>query len=393
MYNLIIDQPDNCYGCGACVAACPKSCLTMEKDDLGFKIMHMSNIDNCISCGTCVRVCEAQKMSKGNNRELKRYYAQNKDPEVLMRSSSGGVFSALAEYVFKNDGAVWGVQMDSNGKNTFKCAFDHEELKGLCGSKYVEVDTILPFAEVREQLQTGKLILFSGTPCQIQAMNLFLQNKKYENLILVDLLCYGVQSPDIWQKYLMEINPNHSKLINVQMRHKKPGWEEYAMNIIFEDGKCYCKSRWKDPYLLSYASSLYNRTICSKCKAKTFPRVSDITLGDFWQIDTLPAIPKTIKIDSGVSIVLAHSSKGLELLQHMNDDLYIYELPDNVFTNMKERFSGCSKESPNKEKFLEQVQKMSFNAAVKNNIHSQMYTRLRFKWLKVKRILKRVRNS
>lgn len=393
MYNQIVKKPDKCYGCGACIEVCPKKCLKLGKDNLGFKKVIMTDENACISCGACSKVCEALNMQKGENIQcLKRYYAQNKDSNVLKRSSSGGVFTALAEYVFRNNGYVWGVQMNGNGKNEFKCASNVENLKSLCGSKYVEVDTALPFSKIKEQVQEGKLVLFSGTPCQVQAVNLFLKNKKYDNLILVDLLCYGVQSPAIWEKYISEVSCNNSKISNVQMRYKEPSWENYAMKIEFDDGTIYKKSRWKDPYLLSYATNLYNRTICMNCEAKKFPRVSDITLGDFWQIDTLPVISKEINIDSGISIVLAHNEKGNEILKQLDEYLYMHELPKQIFTNMIERFSGCSKKNSNKEQFFKQLKTESFEKTVKDNIDSQTYTWLRFKYLKVKRILKRIKN-
>ncbi len=390
MYNTVIDHPDMCYGCGACVAVCPQNCLELVKDEMGFKTVHVSNVNACISCGECSRVCEALKMISGTEYQMKRYYAQNKDKDVLMRSSSGGVFSALAEYVFQNHGFVWGVQMNENGKNEFQCVSNSNDLKKLCGSKYVEVDTDLPFLEVKKQAISGVMVLFSGTPCQIQAMRQYLKNKRYDNLILVDLLCYGVQSPVMWKKYLSEINPHRMKLKNVQMRYKKPSWENYGMRVEFEDGTFYRKGRWKDPYLLSYAANLYNREVCSQCQAKAFPRASDITLGDFWQIDTLPSIPRSISVDSGVSIVLVHSNKGTAVLKALDTYLNIYELPSNVFPNMIERFSGCSRPNHNKEYFLQQVNDETFSAAVRNNTENQLYGRLRFKWLKIKRIIKRI---
>lgn len=392
MYNPIIEQPDKCYGCGACVIACPKSCLKLAKDELGFKKISFIKKESCIDCGMCSKVCEALHMQKREEDNLKRFYAQSKSTEVLKRSSSGGFFSALANYVFEQGGYVWGVRMTAFGKCEFAYAEDPDALKKLCGSKYVEVDTELPFVDVKQQLKTGRLVLFSGTPCQIQAMKLYLNNIKYENLILVDLLCYGVQSPAMWEKYLAEIEPDHAGILSVQMRYKKPDWENYSMKIDFENGSRYSKSRWRDAYLLSYATNLYNRPICTHCNAKAFPRVSDITIGDFWQIDTLPSIPESINVNLGVSIVLTHGELGFDIVKQLGQYLNIYELPKEVFPNMIERFSGCSKINANKEKFLIQVKQEKFKSAVKSNTESQLYMRLRFKYLKVKRILKRIKN-
>lgn len=147
------------------------------------------------------------------------------------------------------------------------------------------------------------------------------------------------------------------------MRYKVPGWENYAIKIEYKDGSSYIKSRWKDPYLLTYAKSLYNRESCGNCRAKQFPRISDITLGDFWQIDTVKKIPRDIKVNQGISVILANSLKGQQIINDIQDSMKLFEIPENTFSNMKARYSECHSRSIMSEQFVKDTEKMVFNSS------------------------------
>lgn len=208
MYNSVIEDHDVCCGCTACVEACPKKCLSIEHDDLGFKYVKFEKKDECINCGICAKVCQKQKKDIMDKKEtrVKRYFAQNKEGKILEESSSGGAYSAIAEYVLENKGIVWGVAINENGETYFDDVTAKKDLAKLRGSKYVEVSNEIPFDKIKKQLDNKKIVLFSGLPCQVSALKLFLGNKEYDNLILIDLLCYGIQAPYIWKKYLNEVN-------------------------------------------------------------------------------------------------------------------------------------------------------------------------------------------
>lgn len=390
-FNPVIKQPEICYGCGACVAACPKGCLEMERDALKFHVVRIKPENQCVSCGKCSVICPANNHKTGNEDIFKRFYGQILDTTILNNSSSGGAFSAIAEVWIKNGGIVWGVRMDGKGKANFICVNNLTEISILRGSKYVEVEQPIPFREIKKQLETGKKVLFTGVPCQVQALYSFL-DKKYENLLLIDLLCYGVQSPLIWEKYLEEINPSQKELTSVFMRHKEPRWEDYAIKLEYADGSVYQKSRWKDPYLLTYAKSLYNREACGECKAKAFPRISDITLGDFWQIDTIRKIPAELKTNRGVSVILVNSQVGMKILYEIQSSMVLMQIPDNVFLNMKTRYSECHRKSEDSEKFLESVKKIGFTQSVKSFISKNdlLKEKCRFRWLRIKRKIKSI---
>ena len=393
MYNTIIEKPDLCCGCGACVSVCPKQCLHLKQDERGFRIVEFEDKEKCISCGLCSKVCQLQgeKGSVSDKPYISRYYAQIKNREILSESSSGGVFSALAYSIIKEGGVVWGVRMRSNGTATFYCAEDRQSVGLLRGSKYVEVAEPIPFDEIKRQLNEGRKVLFSGVPCQIKALKKYLG--EWENLITVDLLCYGIQSPNVWKKYLSEINHEEKPICNVWFRHKNPRWEDYSIKVEFSDGSTYEQSRWKDPYLLSYATNLYNRDSCTVCTAKKFPRPGDITLGDFWQIDTIPMLPNDLKVNAGVSVVICNTKIGRKLLEKAKWVMNLYEIPESVFPNMVSRYSGCSSKNPKRAEFESLLDSCSFKKAVQKTVGCQADKRLRFQWLRLKRVLKKMKGK
>lgn len=389
-FNHIILEPDLCYGCGACVATCPKKCLKFEKDVLGFRRVQMAKEEDCVSCGKCSSVCPISSCNKETDNVFRRFYGQIKNNKILMESSSGGAFSAISELWIKNGGVVWGVSIDEDAKASFICVDSIDALYKIRGSKYVEVNQPMPFELIRKQLNDGKKVLVSGVPCQIQALSSYL-GRKYEKLLLVDLLCYGVQSPLIWEKYLSEINPQRKRINSIFMRYKVPGWENYAIKIEYRDGSSYIKSRWKDPYLLTYAKSLYNRESCGNCRAKQFARVSDITLGDFWQIDTVKKIPRDIKVNQGISVILANSLKGQQIINDIQDSMNLFEIPENTFLNMKARYSECHSRSIMSEQFVKDTEKNGFSIAAHRMTNKSTLVKewSRFRWLSFKRLIKR----
>lgn len=389
-YNPIILQKDICCGCGACVSACPKKCLGLSKDELKFRKVILIDEEKCVSCGRCSAVCPIYNKKRNTSDVFKRFYGQIYDINVLNESSSGGAFSAVSQTWIENGGIVWGVATDEKANAKFICVQKLEDLHKIRGSKYVEVNQPMPFLEIKKQLDEGKRVLVSGVPCQIRALSTFLQ-KEYKNLLLVDLLCYGVQSPLIWEKYLSEINPGNKKIKSVFMRYKFPRWEDYAIKIDYLDGTSYVKSRWKDPYLLTYAKSLYTRESCGACKAKEFPRDSDITLGDFWQIDTIKRMPNDIEMNRGVSVLLVNSTKGLDVVGRLEDKMNLFEIPNDVFPNMKARYSECHCRSEMSEAFVKDVNEIGFDEAVRKYIvkKDMIKERSRFQWLRIKRWIKR----
>lgn len=386
MLDKIMNDPSLCYGCGACVETCPTSCIEIVKNEYGFSKIELIDEDKCLKCGKCEKVCQA--LSRNENEDLKKpFYAQNKNEDVLKQSSSGGIVSAFCSYVLNNNGVVWGVRYNSdNNTAEFCCVRNIDDLYLIRGSKYMEVSNPAPYKEIEKQLKENLLVLFTGLPCQVTGLKKYLW-KDYENLICVDLLCYGIQSPNVWKKYLSEINPENKKIKEISFRLKEPRWENYGIKITFEDGSCYKKNRWKDKYLLSYATPFFTRESCKKCDAKKFPRSSDITIGDFWQVDAITSISKDIAINNGVSVIMIHSSKGENVLKSCADYLNVFEIPDNVFSRLYDRYSNNAKMPENGESFMAEVFETGFSNAVSKYIKPNYYEKRRLEWLRIKRVL------
>lgn len=334
MNRLIINTSFDCAGCGACVSICPKNCFELTKDELGFNIVRYVE-RGCMDCGLCKKVCPQNRTNIPQIKNTKIIIGQASDHNLLELSSSGGFWGVLSKYVISLGGVVWGVEMDEKGLTHFTEIRDENELYRIQGSKYSEVNEPLNYKLIKKQLLNENLILVGGTPCQIFALRRFLGNRCYDNLILVDLLCYGIQSPYMWQKYLKDINKKNRPIKYIQMRSKRMSWINYSMNIVYKDNHRYTRLRYWDPWLLSYSTSIMNRESCSDCMAKKSEHLSDFTIGDYWAAEYLSSKPSFFNIDKGISVVYIHSKKGEEILHQISDFFCYITLEDkgHPFTN------------------------------------------------------------
>lgn len=199
---ISITSKEMCCGCAACEQRCPKSCIVMREDEEGF-LYPQTDMSKCIDCGLCEKVCPV--LNQGEKRKpLYVYAAKNKNPQIQLYSSSGGVFTHIAEQIIQNNGVVFGARFDENWAVKHDYTETLEGLAAMRGSKYVQSRIGSTYQQAKDFLEAGRLVLFSGTPCQIRGLKLFLA-KEYENLLTVDLVCHGVPSPEIWRQYLHEI--------------------------------------------------------------------------------------------------------------------------------------------------------------------------------------------
>lgn len=302
----------DCCGCGACEAICPKDCITMiNEEGTGFRYPKVTKGDNCIHCNQCNVVCPYEQHHNVCHVTGEAYYAVNNVPEILNKSSSGGIFFPLTQKTIRDGGYVCGATYDENFDVKHIIVHKEEDLVPLIGSKYAESDLGKCFYEIRDLLEKEKKVLFSGTPCQVHGLKSFLK-KEYDNLFVVDLLCYGIQAPEAWKRYKDYITPANEKILNVNMRDKNSTWQNYSMSISFSDGTVYCADKNTDLYAKTYSKGFYIRPSCFNCQLKAFPRRSDITIGDFWDIDKI--MPE--KNDGrGSSIIFPQTEKGLDALK------------------------------------------------------------------------------
>ncbi len=320
----LVKKEKDCSGCHACAMICPKGCITMVEDDEGF-LYPQVDAEHCIKCGLCLNACQRHNPIKSRNIPI-AYAAKNKDNEVRMASSSGGVFTAIAEYIIDKGGIVFGAAFDDR-LNVRHVGIDTKnELFRLRGSKYVQSSLGNSFMEVRKHLDTGRPVLFTGTPCQCDGLLHFLR-KPYENLYVQDIICHGVPSPLAWQKYLELRTIENGKIdpdALPSFRNKDNGWRKYTIKIKHRSGAVYQSSAVHDAYLQAFLQDADLRPSCYACKSKTLRRNTDVTLADFWGVEHL--LPE-FHDNMGTSLVLVSSKKGEDLLADVSESLALREIP------------------------------------------------------------------
>lgn len=314
-----------CCGCKACEQVCPKYAISMKIDEKGFWYPRIDK-KKCVECGLCYKVCPENFQSfQTNLPECIVYY--NKDKEKQQEYSSGGAFLRICKaYVEgKEDYAIYGASITTGNIVKHIRVTNWDNVNQLSRSKYVQSDTENVYKQVKTDLSMNKYVVFSGTPCQVQALKNFL-GKEYERLLLIDFVCHGVPSPMAYKKYCDSIAKTLGKKIDkVLFRYKQEigidkKWDTQGMSILFDDGTSYKGTRAGDIYMRAFLCELLSRSSCDECKFTKLNRVSDLTLGDFWGIeDKFPEY--AIQNTAGTSMVLVDSVKGDKLIQKIKKEL------------------------------------------------------------------------
>lgn len=323
-----IESLATCTGCSACYAVCPHGAISMEQDKEGFYIPVIHEI-TCTHCGLCDKTCPVLESPEPVAGESRAFAIINQDEAVRLESSSGGVFTALARQVLSSGGVVFGARYDES-QEVVHCWTENEtRLQLFRGSKYTQSNLKESFRECRDFLKAGRVVLFSGTPCQIAGLQSFLR-KPFENLILVDFICHGVPSPKLWQEYKrFHEKKSASRIVRTASRRKNCGWKQYSLAFTFDDASEYCQTVDKDWYLQLFLRDMCLMESCYQCQFKTqtgYRRPSDITLADFWGIQK--EYPE-LDDDKGTSLVVAHSPMGEKLLQGL-ENCFVKEIPVEV---------------------------------------------------------------
>lgn len=303
-----------CTGCGACYNTCPKEAIKMQPDGEGF-LFPVIDHNKCVDCGICLKSCAAYNPHYKNEKEPKCYAVWASD-EIRMKSSSGGVFTLLANRVLEQGGYVCGAAWDENFNVEHIVIHDEKDLWKLNGSKYVQSNTKKVFNQIKDLLKDGYLVLFSGVPCQVAGLYHFLQ-KDYENLFTVDTICHGVPSPEVWQDYLKKEGLS-GNISNVNFRPKQYGWGTNFLEFTRKDNRKKLYTAENCTYLRGFKQSLFVRNCCASCTFFRFPRQADITMADFWGVD---AFDKKLNDNKGTSLVIPNSSRGKMIFEGIRDKL------------------------------------------------------------------------
>lgn len=310
----VLPPPDACCGCSACVAACPVSAVVMRADGEGF--LHPAVDERtCRGCSACVRACPVMRSPAEEGKPLAVFAAMSTDAALRRDSSSGGVFSLLARQVLLRGGSVFGAAVREGDLAVCHVeATDEDALARLRGSKYVQSNVGMAYADVQARLDAGRPVLFSGTPCQVAALKMFLGGP-HENLLTVDVACHGVASPLAWQRYLdVRLSTcgwgRRTRDLNadgVHFRDKAYGWKNFSLSLRFRTGDVYSRTVVDDPYLVGFLSELYQRPSCHDCAFRGLRSGADITLADFWHVERSLA---DMDDDTGTSMVIVNSEQG-----------------------------------------------------------------------------------
>lgn len=303
---VLFTEKENCCGCSACFAICTKQAIQMKEDFAGYLYPEI-NTDLCIECNLCEKVCPLKHEVTNDEFVKKVFGVKNKNTDERMRSSSGSVFIEAAKYVLGQRGIVYGVKMLPDLKVEFGRARTLEEARAFQGSKYVQSIKGESYKNVKEDLQKGKTVLFTGTPCEVAGLKKYL-GKAYDNLYAIDIICHGVPSQQLLYKCIKEQEVRHkSKLKEMIFRDKKYGWRHQEISMVFENDKNYHSPIWEDEFYRLFTGNYILRDSCYSCRYSNMNRVGDITIGDFWNINN---VDETFEDFLGVSSVLVNTEKG-----------------------------------------------------------------------------------
>ncbi|MDY3929413.1 MAG: Coenzyme F420 hydrogenase/dehydrogenase, beta subunit C-terminal domain [Clostridia bacterium] len=356
-----IVNKSQCNGCGVCKEICPIKAISLEKDEEGFLYPKIYK-DKCIKCGICLKRCPVVNHNeiKKNREMLRAYAAKTTNEQIRKNSSSGGVFTEIATNIINSNGIVFGAAFDEKFHVRHVGIDNIDELNKLMGSKYVQSEIGTAYTKAKEYLDTGRLVLFTGTPCQIGGLYSFL-NKEYDNLYVQDIICHGVPSPMVWQKYIeFRETKSKSKTQKVFFRYKKYGWKTFAVQFVFKNCKEYVQKAYEDLYMGSYLRNLCLRPSCHNCSFKTKKRDSDITLADFWGIEK---VYPEIDDNKGTSLVIINSTKGCELFDCIKKRLNWHEVDFEQAIKYNTAMTSCVMPSRERDKFIRIIREKGFYAA------------------------------
>lgn len=341
-----------CSGCHACYSVCPKKAITMQPDAEGF-LYPTINEALCVDCGLCRAVCPVNQQHTIAG-DKKAYAAKNRDDAVRANSSSGGIFSLLAESVLTQGGVVFGAGFDRAFAVAHMAVHSSEALSNLRGSKYVQSRIGETFLHVEQYLKDKKPVLFTGTPCQIAGLHNYLKQKKIdtEKLYLVDLICHGVPSPLVWEKYLQSIS-NGKTVTSINFRDKSRSWSSFSLAISFADGTQYKALANEDAYFKGFFANMTLRPSCHACAQKNVDRASDLTIADCWGIDHF--LPE-MNDKKGTSAIITHTEKGAQLLRSINDLAQIREVPIEKVLRYNLAMTESAPPHPRRESFFALLQ-------------------------------------
>lgn len=316
-----------CAICGACINACPVDAISLDKVHLDFRYPQIKE-DICIHCNRCEKACPILgNKGKPENGYPVAFAAKSENDPMRMRSSSGGIFYELSDRMLRDGGYVCGAVFDDKFHVKHILSNAKEDILRMMGSKYAQSDVGRCYREIKDVLEKGCKVLFSGCPCQVAGLRTFL-GKEYPNLLLVELICHGIPSDHMLQTYIhMQEKKYGAKLKRMEFRNKANGWHSSSVIMGFENQRVYSKPITGDAYMSGFLGSVTLKDSCYDCHFRNFAAGSDIILGDFWGAE----VELSEDDNKGISAILVISGKGMDIIDRCNLAL----TPANVETVIK----------------------------------------------------------
>lgn len=323
----LTDNKD-CCGCNACSDICPKEAISFKTDIEGFWYPEV-NRELCVDCGLCEKVCpiiNIKRLRRNNLKESICYAVEHKKLDVIFDSTSGGAFSAFSDLIYKEEGFVGGAIFNSDFSVKHYISNNKKDLSKIRSSKYLQSNLEGFYKKLKKIIISGNKVLVCGTPCQMAALRAFLSYKEYDNLIIVDFICRGINSPKVWSKYIKSFEERYgSKVIYCKAKSKEYGWRNLTQKVILEDGRHLYETKDQSNFTKGYLrTNAYCRPSCYSCRFKGYPRMSDLTLADFWGIEK---IDKSMDKDLGTSLVMVNSQKGQEFFNEIKPRVNYIPVP------------------------------------------------------------------
>lgn len=358
---ITITDKTECCGCNACGDACGHGAISFKTDIEGFWYPVVDK-DKCVNCGLCERTCpiiHIDELKKNDFDKSICYAAEHKNLEVVFDSTSGGLFSALADIMYKSKGYVGGAVFNDDFSVRQFISNDKNDLPRLRSSKYLQSSLEGFYIQVRSLLCAGEKVLVCGSPCQMAALRAFLK-KDYTNLIIADYICRGINSPKVWRKYLDSFEERYgSKVVYCKAKSKEYGWRNLTQKVILENGKHYYETKDQCNFTKGYLQTgVYCRPSCYHCHFKGYPRIADITLADFWGIEN---VNRTLEKNLGTSLVMVNSKKGEQYFEKVKARINYVSVPfESIEKGNPSLNFPLSEPRVNRKQFFEDLDKMTF---------------------------------
>ena len=363
---------EKCTGCQACRQICPYNAIDMIEDEEGF--LHPVKNSNCVNCGACSKICPVVNEVKRYHvlDESQVYLLRHKDDEVVKHSSSGGAFTAIVQAYYDKNCIIFGAAYEENLKVVHNYIKDIKELRKFRKSKYVQSNVKDTYSEVKKFLLDRKKVIYSGTPCQIAGLKNYLA-KDYENLLCIDLICHGVPSQKVFDKYIEFLEKKYGceiKEISFRERTKKNDkWNSRNIAILFNDGKKIIEDSITNRYLLGYHGRLFFRKSCGTCKFASIKRNSDITIADCWGIEKLF---KDVDVHEGQSLVIINTEKGKKFFEKVKINQNVTPLSIEFAILSNAQFSSPTKFHKNRAMFYDNIDKIQFDKLISKCLKSDL---------------------